>query len=276
MVINELKKEIKQTLNEHDTELLITGALCISHTDYILGGNKELSSYEVKKIKELLSRIQSGEPLQYAVGFTEFMSLPFNVKSGVLIPRTDTETLVEKAISVVGDKRLKVLDIGSGSGCVAISIAKYCSNAEVTSVDISDTALKLAAENAAINKVNVTFKKCDILQSIPDSKFDMIVSNPAYIETDVISTLDENVKNFEPHLALDGGADGLVFYRRITSIAPVLLTSGGCLLYEVGHTQAQTVSALMENDFKNIEIIRDLCGIERVIYGIIMQKTPNG
>lgn len=267
MVINDLKKEIKQILNEHDTELLITGALRISHTNYILGGSREISDTDEKRIKAMLTRIENGEPLQYAVGFTEFMSLTFAVKPGVLIPRPDTEALVEKAISLIADKSLKVLDIGSGSGCIAISIARYCKNTEVTSVDISDIALEVAPKNAADNNVHVDFRKCNILTDIPEGKFDVIVSNPPYIETDVIETLDENVRNFEPHLALDGGTDGLDFYRRITEIAPKLLNKNGYLLYEVGHTQAKAVSGLLKNDFENIELTKDLCGIDRVVSG---------
>ena len=267
MVIKDLKKEITSLIGTRDAQLLITTCLDMSVTDYILWDKNEVSDDKVIEIQQLAKRIVSGEPLQYVVGMTEFMSLKFCVEEGVLIPRADTETLVEKAIEIIGDKSLSVLDIGTGSGCVGISIAHYCKNAIVSSADISEKALKIAKNNARLNNADVDFVKCDILNEVPKNSYDMIVSNPPYIPTDVIDGLDINVKEHEPHLALDGGCDGLDFYRRITSVAPSILNTGGVLLYEVGHDQAQDVKALMEKDFKNIEIIKDLCGINRVICG---------
>ncbi len=267
MVIEELKKEITSLIGARDAQLLITGILDMSVTDYMLSGHKEIASDKVNTIRIGAKRILSGEPLQYVVGLTEFMSLKFRVCEGVLIPRPDTETLVEKAIEVIGEKPLSVLDIGTGSGCVAISITSYCKNSNVTSVDISEKALEIAHGNAKLNRVNIKFKKCDIMTEMPKGTFDVIVSNPPYIPTDIIDGLDVNVRDFEPRLALDGGGDGLDFYRRITKIAPSLLNAGGTLLYEVGHDQAEDVKAIMENNFKDIEIIKDLCGIERIIYG---------
>ena len=270
MVIRDLKKEIHKILSLRDTELLITEALSISATDYILK-NIGVIEDDVTRIIKMAERIKNGEPLQYVTGTTEFMSLKFNVRPGVLIPRPDTETLVEKAISMLKNKKSPaVLDIGTGSGCVGISIAKYLSGAEVTLLDISDTALSVAKENAEENSVGVSFIKCDILSEIPVGKYDMIVSNPPYIRPEVIETLDVNVRDHEPHLALDGGADGLVFYRRISGIAKKLLRNGGMIAYEVGYDQADDVVKILEdNGFYNAEKTKDLCEIDRVVSGYL-------
>ena len=268
MVIKDLKKEISSLIGDRDGQLLITGALNMSVTDYILKDRNEISNEKAIEIKECAKRILSGEPLQYVVGMTEFMSLKFHVEEGVLIPRPDTETLVEKAIEVIGDKALSVLDIGTGSGCVSISIANYCKNANVYSLDISDKAISIAKDNAIRNNVKINFIECNILEQVPKGSYDLIVSNPPYIPSEVIEGLDSNVKDYEPRLALDGGYDGLDFYKRITDIAPSILNKEGALVYEVGHDQAQDVKKLMEKDFKNISIIKDLCGINRVVYGI--------
>ena len=198
MVIKDLKKEISDIIGHRDAQLLITGILDISVTDYMLSSSAEILDETAKEIKTKAIRIAEGEPLQYVVGTTEFMSLTFKVRQGVLIPRPDTETLVEQAIKEIGSKTLKILDIGSGSGCIAISIAKYCVNAEVTSVDISDIALETAKENSALNATTVNFVKCDILNEIPKGEFDIIVSNPPYIPTEVIKTLDTNVRDMNP------------------------------------------------------------------------------
>ncbi len=267
MVIKDLKKEIASLIGERDAQLLITGALDMSVTDYILADKSEVSAKKALEIQECAKRIVSGEPLQYVVGMTEFMSLKFHVADGCLIPRPDTETLVEKAIEVIGNKNLSVLDIGTGSGCVGISIAHYCKNALVSSADISEKALEIAKNNAKLNNTAVNFIKCDILKEVPECSYDVIVSNPPYIPSAVIEGLDNNVKDHEPRLALDGGSDGLDFYRRITEIAPSLLNTRGMLLYEVGHDQAQDVKELMKKDFTDIQVARDLCGIDRVVYG---------
>lgn len=269
MVIEELKEEIISLIGVRDAQLLITGILDISVTDYMLSGKKEISDDTATRIRSGAKRILSGEPLQYVVGMTEFMSLKFHVREGILVPRADTETLVEKAIQIIGEKPVSVLDIGTGSGCVAISIAHYCKNSNVTSVDISETALEIAKGNGKLNRADVEFTKCDIMTEMPEGTFDIIVSNPPYIPSKVIDGLDKNVKDFEPRLALDGGCDGLDFYRRITHIAPKLLNTGGALLYEVGHDQAEAVKGLMEKDFKNIEITKDLCNINRVVTGTL-------
>ena len=267
MVINDLKKELSSQLGGRDTELLISGLLKLTVTEYALGGKKNVSENDCNKILGAAKRIKNGEPLQYAVGTTEFMSLPFFVSPAVLIPRPDTETLVEKAISEIGDRSLSVLDIGTGSGCVAVSISVYCKNAEVTAVDISEAALETAGRTAAANRTEIKLIKCDILNGIPSGSYDVIVSNPPYIETEAIKNLDRNVRDFEPHTALDGGADGLDFYRRIAAAAPHMLKREGFIALETGYDQARTVAKLLEESFTDIEITKDLCGVERVVSG---------
>lgn len=267
MVIKYLKKEIIKEIGQRNAQLLITSMLDISVTDYMLSADKEISDDDVKVIQDMAVRIKCGEPLQYVVGATEFMSLKFKVRPGVLIPRADTEALVELAIKEIGDRGASVLDIGSGSGCVAISIATYCKNAKVTSIDISETALSVANENALLNNIDVNFIKCDIMTTVPDGRFDMIISNPPYIPTDVINTLDKNVREYEPKTALDGGLDGLDFYRRIIAVAPQLLNKGGKLLFEVGHDQSDDVAELLKSEFTDISTHKDLCGINRVVLG---------
>lgn len=268
MVINDLKKQVGLYLGERDTYLLISGKLDITQTEYALGGKNEISDEKAAEIINDAKRILGGYPLQYAVGFTEFMSLKFFVDESVLIPRPDTETLVESVISFADDKKTySLLDIGTGSGAVGISIAHFIKcNAEL--LDISEKSLDTARKNADYNGVCAKFTQCDILNDMPDGKYDIIVSNPPYIESDVIPTLDVNVRCYEPHRALDGGSDGLVFYRRICAIAPKLLNGGGMLAFEVGYDQAEAVGELMKNDFEDICIIPDLCGVDRVVTGI--------
>lgn len=267
MVIRDLKNEIKKILSLRDTELLITEALSISVTDYILGDSREIADSDYLRITGMANRIKNGEPLQYVTGGTEFMSLRFQVNPNVLIPRPDTETLVEKAVSLLENLSApSVLDIGTGSGCVGISIASLVKDSDVTLLDISEKALETASVNVKENNVSVKLIKCDILNDVPDTKYDMIVSNPPYIQKKVIDTLDRNVRDFEPHLALDGGEDGLIFYRRISHIAKSVLNPGGMIAFEVGFDQAEDVSAILAGDgFSEIEVTKDLCGINRVV-----------
>ena len=183
-------------------------------------------------------------------------------------PRADTETLAEAAAEYIGNNRARVLDIGTGSGCIGISIAKLCCGAEVTLLDISAAALETAEKNAEENGVSAECMRCDILNEVPAGKYDVIVSNPPYIRTDVIDGLDATVREYEPLSALDGGADGLMFYRRITEIAPLMLTDGGLLAYEIGYDQGEAVTELLaESGFCEVKLIQDPCGNDRVVIG---------
>lgn len=207
------------------------------------------------RLEELVSRRKSGEPLQYILGKWEFMGLPFYTRPCALIPRQDTETLCEKALAI-GGKTL--LDLCCGTGCIGVSLAKL-GGFEVTFGDISRDCIDLARENAALNGVAGSFVLTDMFGNISGS-YDMICVNPPYIPTSHLALLQAEVKR-EPALALDGGADGLDFYRRISRDYAAHLNPGGALLMEVGAGQAEDVAAM----FPNAGRIEDICGIERVV-----------
>ncbi len=274
MVISELISTIKAQLLENaefEAKEIVMHALSISRNDLILNPKREVTDIEHKIAEDMLKKRLSGEPLQYILGFSEFMSLKFNVNPHTLIPRSDTETLVELLIQKIADKKCNIIDIGTGTGCIGISLAKYTS-ADVTLADISKEALKIATENAKQNDIAIKTLNIDILNDIPQGKYDIVVSNPPYIRSDVLPTLQTEVKDFEPLSALDGGGDGLIFYRRITDIAPHILNNGGILAYEIGYDQAEEVKALMKKDFCDVEVIKDLCGNDRVVIGIKKNK----
>ena len=207
------------------------------------------------RLEEMVSRRKSGEPLQYILGKWEFMGLPFYTRHCALIPRQDTETLCEEALSI-GGKTL--LDLCCGTGCIGVSLAKL-GGFEVAFGDISPDCLALARENAALNGVAGSFVLTDMFGNISGS-YDMICVNPPYIPTSELASLQAEVKR-EPRLALDGGADGLDFYRRISRDYAAHLSPGGTLLMEVGAGQAEDVAEM----FPKAEIIKDICGIKRVV-----------
>lgn len=283
MVIKELSAKAERILTDaeyenarHTVQIIMRDVFSLDPLGLALNADSIADSEKAQTVIDYAHRCASGEPLEYVLGTQEFMSLEFDVNPSVLIPRADTETLVEIIIDECkkSGKALKLLDIGAGSGCIGISIAYYTDNTHITEADISTDALSTAKGNAEKNNVSsrIDFINCDILSEIPDGKFDIIVSNPPYIETDIIDTLDINVRDFEPHTALDGGADGLVFYRRITEIAPDMLTSGGLLAFEIGYNQGESVSKLMNVNFDNVRVIKDLCQNDRVVIGTLKRK----
>lgn len=240
---------------------------------------------------ELIERRASGEPIQYIMGVQEFMGLPFKVTPAVLIPRQDTETMTEDALEILEKGTLRseefakaarlkdVLDLCCGSGAIGVSIAKLCGKTKVTCADISEAALGVAEENARANSCkSVKFQKSDLFEAfcgkLGKKKFDMIVSNPPYIESFVIPTLQREVKDFEPMLALDGGDDGLDFYRRIACEAPAHLNKGGVLLMEIGYNQGEAVTKLLEETgrFEKVRCLKDLAGKDRIVAGHLKSK----
>ncbi len=270
MVISELINEMASVLREnanYEARELFAAASKMSITEITLKRNQVVSDEIVSVAKKLLERRLTGEPLQYITGIAGFMGLEFEVNPHTLIPRQDTETLVELLIKKAKDG-MKILDIGTGSGCIGISLARYIKGAEVTLADISEGALETAERNAVKNGVEVRTVRLDILKEIPDGKFDIVVSNPPYIETEVVNGLDSTVKDYEPISALDGGEDGLMFYRRITEIAPQLLNDGGILAYEIGYNQGESVSQIVKAVFGNAEMIKDYCGNNRVVFAV--------
>ena len=268
MVVSRLRSEVRKQLgkNEHEADWIISHVTGMSQADFVLHP-REITDEEMREIEDIITRRNSGEPLQYILGHTEFMGMTFKVNELVLIPRHDTETLVENVVSKIGKKHIKVLDIGTGSGCVGISIAKLCKNAEVTVLDYSDSILAVAKENADLNQVNIKTLHCDILEAVPEGKYDVIVSNPPYIETDTIFSLDNIVSSYEPVEALDGGFDGLMFYRRIVEeVAKDILNENGIIAFEIGYNQGEEVSDILrEEDFSNIRVIKDSCDNDRVV-----------
>lgn len=269
MVIRELVSELAACLGEnalYEARELVMRVLNIGSTELILNGSRDVSDGEKRLAYELLERRKRGEPLQYITETAGFMGLEFKVTRDVLIPRADTETLVEEIIRLSSGKK-RIIDIGTGSGCIGISLAHYIDGADVTFLDISKKALEIAEYNAKKNNVCGRFVNMDILREYPKEKFDIIASNPPYIRDDVIKTLDKGVKDYEPYNALSGGADGLIFYKRITDISARMLNRGGILAYEIGYDQGKAVSELMQRDFRNVRILKDLCGNDRVVIG---------
>ena len=220
-----------------------------------INGHRELAAPQWAAFDALCDRRAAREPLQYILGETEFMGLTFHVEPGVLIPRADTEILVEKALEWM-KPGARVLDIGTGSGAIAVSLAKLGRQAQVTAVDVSDRALKIARRNAERNGAAVEFVKSDCFSALKGRKYDMIVSNPPYISEDEMRGLMPEVTR-EPELALFGGADGLDFYRRISREAPEYLNEGGCLLFEIGWLQKDAVSALVKAHIGEPFALRD-------------------
>ena len=269
MVVGSMRSEIRKELgeNEHEADWIISHVTKMTQEDFIKNP-REITDEEVEKIREIVERRNSGEPLQYILGETEFMGMRFIVNEFTLIPRQDTETLVETVVNKIKDKKVRVLDIGTGSGCIGISIAKLCKNAEVTLLDYCDAILDVATANAEINDVKVNIERCDILEEIPEGEFDVIVSNPPYIETDTIFSLDNIVTSYEPPEALDGGFDGLMFYRRIVEeLASEIMAENSYIAFEIGYNQGESVSEILNetDDFSGVKVIKDACENDRVV-----------
>lgn len=245
-------------------------AYLYSHDDY------ELTADEFEAYIRMFDERIKGKPLQYITGSQEFMSLDFKVSPHVLVPRQDTEILVEAVMQQLkcsGKDNPVLLDIGTGSGCIAISLAHYIKNCRVFAMDISKEALEAArlnAERIGVSK-RVRFIKANILNGLDSAgeigrfSLDVIVSNPPYIPTADIAGLEVQVRDYEPHLALDGGSDGLMFYRSIAKDALDYLKPDGMIAFEVGAGQADDVAGILKKDFGNIRIIKDLSGIDRVV-----------
>lgn len=249
-----------------DAWMLLEMAAKIDRNYYYMHMDDEITKEQLEEYEWVLKKRSEHIPLQYIVGETEFMGLPFKVNSSVLIPRQDTETLVEEALKVA-KPGMKVLDMCTGSGCIIISILHYGKELEGYASDISRHAINVAKENAKLNHIAVSFETGDLFDHIK-GKYDMIVSNPPYIRTEEITKLMPEVQNFEPFDALDGKEDGLFFYRRIVEQAGDYLNPGGHLLFEIGYDQGQDVSELMEQaGFKNVRVIKDLAGNDRVVTG---------
>lgn len=279
MKMFELIREACNMLNEFDlpqldAEVILSYVLNKDKIYIYINRDMELDEETAREFFKLIERRKNGEPVQYIVGRQEFMSLDFMVAPGVLIPRGDTEVLVEEALKNMHNlKNPTVVDVGCGSGAISVSIAKYKEDARVFALDIMDIPLKItetnAEKNGVLNRLHII--KSDMLKSL-DKKFynsiDVIISNPPYIREDVIPTLMREVKDFEPYTALSGGEDGLFFYREITKQSLNFIKRGGFIAYEIGYDQRDKVmSILEENGFCNITCTKDLAGYDRVVTG---------
>jgi release factor glutamine methyltransferase len=261
-------KEVLDPLKAgHEVRALIEGATGWSPREQLLDGGRELSSEEWARFERMLVRRQEGCPLQYILGRWSFMGLPFLVRPGVLIPRDDTELLCSLALEAARAGGFsKGLDLCTGSGCLAVSLA-LLGKLRMTASDISPEALQLAKENARLNGAEelVQVVESDLWQNLRE-EYDLIVTNPPYIPSEEISSLQREVREYEPHLALDGGTDGLDFYRAIAAGAFGHLRPGGMLLAEVGQGQAQEAEALFAAaGLEKAGIHEDLSGISRVV-----------
>ncbi len=259
-----------------DSQILLSKALDRDRIFILTHRELTVEAEAAEEFMRLLELRERKMPVKYILGECEFMGHMFMVKEGVLIPRPDTEILVESVISLVRERGYRsICDVCTGSGIIGITLAKECPGTRVLCLDISDTAIETARENAAAlgvaDRVEVAFS--DLLEYPADKKlkFDVIVSNPPYIRSAEIGGLMEDVRDFEPLIALSGGEDGLDFYRKITEQSLLLLKQGGLLAFEIGHDQREDVIGIMaEKGFRDIEAYRDLGGNDRVVLGFII------
>lgn len=275
-----------------DCKLLYCYLMNITSAQLILEYQRILPDRLCDEYFALLDRRAEGIPLQYITGVQEFMGLEFKVSDKVLIPRQDTETLVEDAIEIIEKNTLRgepvlakakkdwdILDLCCGSGAIGLSLAKLCRNVKVTCADISGEALAVARENREkLSAGKVDFQQGNLLEPFRgrfrNKKFDMIISNPPYIESDVIPTLQREVRDHEPMEALDGGADGLDFYRAIVSDAASCLKKNGVLMFEIGYNQKEQVLGLLREtgNFEKITGLCDLAGKDRIVAAVLSKK----
>ncbi len=249
-----------------DAWLLASRVCGIDRTFYYTHTEESISAEQLEHYIRVIRKRAERVPLQYITGEQEFMGLVFHVNSSVLIPRQDTETLVEEALKRL-EPGMRILDLCTGSGCVLISILKNAPSVEGIGSDLSKQALIVAKENARLNGVAAVFERSDLLDQIA-GKFDMIVSNPPYIRTEEILHLMPEVSQFEPLMALDGKEDGLYYYRRIIEKAAEHLNPGGKILFEIGYDQGEDVSAMLRQaGFSGVEVLRDLTSRNRVVLG---------
>jgi release factor glutamine methyltransferase len=265
-----------------DAELLLCKVLNLSKLQLYLNFKKTVNLYEFMIFSNYLKRRINSEPISYILGYKEFMGYVFKVDRRVLIPRPETEILVENCINLMKNsfKRYKIVDVGTGCGNIAVSIAKNLDNVEIYATDISMEALDLARENAKLNNVSnrIVFLWGNLLEPLSKKeKFNFIISNPPYIKAEDMMLLPDEVKKFEPHVALNGGNDGLKFYREIIATSCDYLEDNGYLAFEIGYAQVEKVKDLFtesqrncKNEFVIIDVIKDYSNIDRVI---IAQKV---
>lgn len=272
------KEQLKELYNAEEVQslylMVVEYLLGLNKTSYILKKKNTISKTDELKFKNILNELNIGKPIQYVVGETYFYGLKFKVNSSVLIPRPETEELVEWILSVCNSQlpNLNILDVGTGSGCIPITLKKHLPNANIFGLDISSEALATAKENAAFNNLSVNFIEGDILnhsniQSFHHSKLDVIVSNPPYIKEDEKPAMHQNVLANEPHIALFvSNENPLVFYKAIADFAKSNLKTDGYLFFEINeYLGKETVQMLVDKGFSAIELRKDMQGKDRMI-----------
>lgn len=247
-------------------ELMLCQVLSLSRIELYSKFDKPLNPDELSLLRDFVKRRSKREPLQYILGGQQFIDLNIHLSPDVLIPRPETEILADEAVKYIKKNNYsEILDIGTGSGCIALHIAKCCPQAHITAIDISPEAIEIAKKNAELNKLeNVSFFVSDILKTSPKKHYDMIISNPPYISIDDLAELDEELK-YEPQSALTDNSDGLTFYKRFSEFFATSINSGGMFMLELGKGQYEPVQK-MYKEFE-IGIIKDYSGIERIIFG---------
>ena len=250
-------------------EILLQHLLDCKRVELYFGSEKQLTQDTIKTFHSWIQRLIKNEPLQYITGTIEFYGLELMITPAVFIPRPETERVVDIALQILKTViSPKILDVGTGSGCIAIALANELPEASVTGIDIDLNMLKLAQKNADLHKINnIIFKQMDIQKEIPKESYNLIVSNPPYIPLNEISDLEKNIKDFEPRIALTDGADGLTFYHRLASVASKILHSNGYLIMEVGlgdHPQ-KALKLFKNNAFASNKLIQDYNGDDRVL-----------
>ncbi|MHC1749989.1 MAG: peptide chain release factor N(5)-glutamine methyltransferase [Cellulosilyticaceae bacterium] len=281
VTVNELIKKGENILDAYrihdaaiDARLLARHLLGYDSITLVLTANEIVPEHIKESYMYLIAKRSQGIPLQYITKEQDFMGLSFYVDDRVLIPRQDTETLVEAILTLYKKHPVhNIVEIGTGSGCISIALAHYLEDISITAIDISSEALDVAKKNAKHNNVQnkITFMKSDLMKNYvgETQSVDLIVSNPPYISLQDCKELMREVRGYEPMLALTDGADGLSFYRKITEEAALYLAPNGILAYEIGYDQGQAVSRILEEaEFGEIEVIRDLAGKDRVVIGI--------
>jgi release factor glutamine methyltransferase len=246
-----------------DAWYLLAHVMGMNRAEYLLHREDTFPEDLVVKFEELVQLRAEHIPLQHITGSQEFMGLEFAVNENVLIPRQDTELLVEEVLKVCEDK--SVLDLCTGSGCIIISLAKLGKPVQTVAVDISEKALQVAARNAQKHGVGIELIKSDLYEKV-NGAYDIIVSNPPYIRTEEVAALMPEVRDHEPYIALEAGPDGLVFYRRIIEGLAVHLKKGGMVFFEIGHDQAEAVTKLLvDTGYTEVTVKKDLSGLDRVV-----------
>lgn len=272
-LLNIGKEKLESIGNEYakyERKVLLEEVLGCNYMFMLMNPDEEVSLEKETEYLRLIEERCKHYPLQYLLGYAHFMDYTFCVNENVLIPRNDTEILVETANDVleqVSSNSYKVLDLCCGSGCIGISLKLYHKDIDLTLSDVSNDALEVTKKNLERHDVKANVV-CDSLFAGINEKQDMIVSNPPYIESRVIDTLMPEVKEYEPMLALDGGEDGMDFYNQIIEEAPSHLNVGGWLLFEIGYNQGEAVSKKMtELGFQDVQVKKDYAGLDRVVYG---------